>query len=217
MKKFDQWWMPDDEAHLTDHMRAVNNRVHGRLCYQHGKYLAAKPHIKDFRYAVDVGGHIGLWAFFLAHDFEGVMSFEPMDTHRECFRKNLEGFENVGLYDCALGAEQGHVALETRTAGSSGDTQVVPGATGEIRMETLDSFMLDHVDLLKIDCEGYEEFVLRGAVETLQRCKPCVIVEQKRDMSARYGLQKQSAVAYLESLGAVMRQEISGDFILSWD
>lgn len=217
LQKFDHWWMPADESHLPDHMRSVGRRVHGRLCYQYGKYEAAKPFIKQFRNAVDVGGHVGLWSFFLAHDFDAMLAFEPMELHRECWRRNMEGIGNAGLYECALGAEKGSVALETRTPGSSGDTQVRPGQKGTIPMETLDSFNFQEVDLIKIDCEGYEEFVLRGAVDTLQRCKPCVIVEQKRDFSARYGLGKQSAVAFLQNLGAVMRQEISGDFILSWD
>jgi len=216
LKKFDQWWMPADESHLPGHMQTVNHRVHGRLCYQYGKYAAAKPHIKQFRNAVDVGGHVGLWSFFLAKDFDAVLAFEPMELHRECWRRNMEGIENAGLYECALGAEQGTVALETRTPGSSGDTQVRPGQRA-IPMETLDSFSFQEVDLIKIDCEGYEEFVLRGAVDTLQRCKPCVIVEQKRDFSARYGLGKQSAVAFLQNMGAKLRMEISGDFILSWD
>lgn len=217
LKKFDEWWMPSDELHLPDHMRAVGRRVHGRLCYQYGKYEAAKPYIKQFRQVVDVGGHVGLWSFFLAYDFDAVLAFEPMALHRECWRRNMEGLKNAGLYECALGSEKTNVALETRTQGSSGDTQVRPGINGNIPMETLDSFNFQEVDFIKIDCEGYEEFVLRGAVNTLRQCKPCVIVEQKRDFSARYGLGKQSAVSFLINMGAVLRQEISGDFILSWD
>jgi FkbM family methyltransferase len=146
-----------------------------------------------------------------------VLAFEPMPLHQDCWRKNMEGIENAGLYEFALGENKGMVKLETRTPGSSGDTQVRPGEVGTIPMETLDSFNFQEVDLIKIDCEGFEEFVLRGAVETLERCKPCVIVEQKRDFSARYGCKKQSAVTLLQDMGAILRQEVSGDFILSWD
>lgn len=211
------WWMPADESHLPEHMKALNQALDGRLTYQLTKYNAAKSYVKNFSQAVDVGGHIGLWSWVMAKDFDAVVAFEPVALHRECWRKNMEGVENAGLYECALGAEKGTVTLETRTHGSSGDTQVKPGAKGTTPLETLDSFNFADVSLIKIDCEGYEEFVLRGAAATLERCKPVVIVEQKRDMSARYGLKKQSAVAFLQNLGAVMRREISGDFILSWD
>lgn len=209
--------MPADESHLPDHMKALNQPLGGRLTYQLAKYNAARAYVKNFHQAVDVGGHIGLWSWVMAKDFDAVMAFEPMEIHRECWRRNMEGLENAGLYDCALGEKKGTVALETRTHGSSGDTQVRPGAKGTTPLETLDSFNFADVGLIKIDCEGYEEFVLRGAVDTLQRCKPVVIVEQKRDFSRRYGLKKYSAVRFLEKLGAKVRKEISEDFILSWD
>jgi len=217
MKQDAQWWMPDDENHLPDHMRTVNRKVNGRLTYQFAKYGLAKAHIKEFRNVIDVGSHIGLWAWFMASDFENVLAFEPMEEHRDCWAKNMEGIRNAGMYPYALGHKESMVAVECRTPGSSGDTQVVVNKPGDIEMRTLDSFAFQDVDLIKIDCEGFEEFVLRGGVETLERCKPCVIVEQKRDMSARYGLEKQSAVKFLQDMGAVLRGEMCGDYILSWD
>lgn len=217
LQKVHGWWMLADESHLPDHMAALNQPLDGRLTYQLSKYNATKQYVKSFGQAVDVGGHIGLWSWVMAKDFEAVLAFEPMEHHRECWRKNMAGVENSGLYNCALGAEKGHVALETRTPGSSGDTQVKPGAKGTTPLETLDSFAFADVGLIKIDCEGYEEFVLRGAADTLARCKPVVIVEQKRDMSRRYGLKPQSAVRWLERRGMVLKKEISGDFILAWD
>lgn len=219
LKKFDNWWMPEYERHLPGHMRTVNQVIYGRLSYQYGKYTTAIPYIKNMRTVIDVGGHIGLWSYFLSKDFADVKAFEPMEIHRQCFAKNLIDAHNVELLGCALGEVESMVDLETRTPDSSGDTQVDPESigSGKTPMKPLDWFGFEDVDLIKIDCEGFEEFVLRGAVETLEKWKPCVIVEQKRDMSARYGLEKQSAVKFLEDLGAVMRQEISGDFIMSWD
>lgn len=217
MKKFDKWWMPDDEEHLTGWMNSVGNRQDGRLTYQYGKYAAAKPFIKQMRTVIDIGAHIGLWSYFFAKDFDVLAAFEPFELHQECWKKNMEGIENAALYKYALGEESGHVMLETRTAGSSGDTQVKPGEKGNVEIRTLDSFNFQEVDFIKIDCEGFEEFVLRGGKDTLERCKPCVIVEQKGDMSGRYGLKKLSAVKFLEKMGAKLRIEISGDYILSWD
>ncbi len=90
-----------------------------------------------------------------------------------------------------------------------------------VPVKTLDSFrrrlLVPRCDLLKIDCEGYELFVLEGAVEFLQACHPVVIVEQKDGMGSRYGVGDTAAVRFLEGLGAKMRTEIGGDFIMSWD
>jgi FkbM family methyltransferase len=130
--------------------------------------------------------------------------------------------QNVTLHACALGEKEGWVSMKTAPT-SSGDTFVtghsmlaeVAGA-GDIPMKRLDDFGFQDVDFLKVDCEGYELFVLRGAEEMLKRCRPCVIVEQKPGHAQKFGLPETAAVPYLQSLGAALLQEISGDFILAW-
>jgi FkbM family methyltransferase len=135
------------------------------------------------------------------------------------------------LHRCALGEQSGRVRIKTRTPGSSGDTGVDPdaersslraavGAEGtEVEMRTLDEFALDNVDFIKADCEGYEVFVMHGAVDTLKRCKPAIIVEQKPEtgLVARYKIGVTDAVKFLNSLGAQTRKVIQGDYILTWD
>jgi hypothetical protein len=46
-----------------------------------------------------------------------------------------------------------------------------------IVVRTLDSYGLDGVSILKVDVEGYEEDVLRGAVDTIRRCQPVIFFE----------------------------------------
>ena len=85
-------------------------------------------------------------------------------------------------------------------------------------MRTLDSFGFTDVDFVKIDCEGYEEQVVQGGRETFLRWKPCVIVEQKQHiMSKNFGIAGTPAVDLLKELGAIVRKEISGDYIMTWD
>lgn len=239
MLRFEEggWWLPDGEAHLQQWMRTMRQDAHGRLGYQLHKYRAALRFARARRVAVDVGAHVGLWSWPMSHDFARVEAYEPMAAHRECFRANMADALAAGratLHDCALGAESGPtVWLRTRTPGSSGDTGVDPEAErsslrGTVHgpgdgepapLRRLDDFGLADVDLLKVDCEGYELFVLRGAVETLRRCRPVVVVEQKPEtgMESRYGIGTTDAVAFLVGLGAVRRAGIQGDYILSWD
>jgi hypothetical protein len=81
-------------------------------------------------------------------------------------------------------------------------------------MEALDSFELADVDLIKIDCEGYEENVLRGAEQTIRRSQPVICVEQKRQMAEKFGLTPQGAVRFLETMGYVVHVEMGGDFLM---
>jgi FkbM family methyltransferase len=214
MIDFDGWKLPDGESHLQEWMRLKNQRLHGRLTYQFGKYETALHFCQKRRLAVDVGAHVGLWSWVMSHDFENVAGFEPMSEHQACWHINMKDRVNAELFECALGAEKGTVSLKTNPT-SSGDTYVVEG--GDIEQSTLDSFNLDNVDFLKIDCEGYELNVLLGAHKTLLRCKPVVVVEQKGNMIEKYGQEKLGAVNHLVDLGAKVVSEISGDFILKWD
>ena len=218
------WWMPQGERHMNEWMRTVGVERDGRLMYQGHKLDAALKWCARRRTALDIGAHIGTWSYYLAAAFERVYAWEPVELHRRCYWRNvLDVRGNVELFDCALGEERGEVVLETSEE-SSGDTRVAgssvrSGRQGAVPMKTLDDFIGSvegHVDLVKVDCEGYEYLILRGGEEMIVRNKPVVVVEQKPGKGKFYGLGDTSAVTYLKQLGATVRAEISGDFILSW-
>lgn len=215
--------LPDGETHLIHWMEQMGQTVAGRPAYQHHKYLAALRHVPAARrrVAVDVGAHIGQWSYAMAQDFAFVHAFEPVPRYQECWHANLKGVPHVYLHECALGAAQDVVSLHCATPGSHGDTRVAQAgeaanAAVSVPMNTLDSFKLDTVDLLKVDNEGYEFFVVQGARETLLRTRPVVIVEQKPGHAARYGLRDKQAVEALQELGMVLLEALSGDYILGW-
>lgn len=210
-------WLPDGETHLVDWMRQTNKIVDGKLTYQYHKLEETLRHVRAWRTAIDVGAHCGLWAMHLAKRFQFVMAFEPVAAHRQCFEANLRGAPRTWqLFPIALGEKDGSVQIHTAPT-SSGDSWV--DGDGDIPMRRLDDLVEPHlpVDLVKLDCEGYELFALRGGEELLKRCRPCVIVEQKPGRAEKFGLPRTGAVAYLQGLGAKLRREMSGDFIMGWD
>jgi len=208
------WHLPAHEQHLQKWManpKNVGDTMNGRPGYQLKKQRKALSYVKSFRTAVDVGGHIGTHSFNLAHAFKQVHAFEPVVLHRKCFEANTAGLKNITLHAVALGKAPGSVSMNTEI-GSSGNTTV--GGKGDIPMITLDSLGLEDVDYVKLDCEGFEENVLRGAEHLLVTCKPVVMVEQKRQMAADFGLETLGAVKFLQTLGYKVVEEISGDYIM---
>lgn len=215
MKQADGWFWPDQEQHLLEWMTNPKARmtINGRPAYQGKKQLRAMDFVSadKRRTAIDVGGHIGLWSYNLAHWFEDVEAFEPVALHRECFVKNLDIPQPPRLHPFALGDREDMISIHTAST-STGDSWVK--GKGEIPMKTLDSFGFNDVDFIKIDCEGYEEFVLRGAEATIEAWRPVIVVEQKRDMATKFGLKPLGAVKFLIDRGYKTAQEISGDFIM---
>lgn len=222
MREWSGLFFPDGERHLIDWMKRTGQLRDGVPQYQFHKYAAAMRWVRDRRaVAIDVGAHIGQWSSNMAKDFERVVAFEPVPAYQECWRRNMSRFDNAELQCFALGRAAGSVSLRAGTPGSFGDTFVVEdkkkaNAARNVKMRTLDSFPFSRVDFVKIDCEGYEENVVAGGREMLLREKPCVVVEQKSGHSSRHGLRQGGAVDLLRSMGAKVRSEISGDYIMSW-
>ncbi len=213
MKNYRGLYLPEGETHLVEWMDKVNHVVDGKPTYQYHKLEEALKHVKAWRAAVDIGAHAGLWSMHLTNRFRQLHAFEPVAAHRDCWTRNMEGRGGL-LYPCALGENEGAVSIITEPT-SSGDSRV--GGAGDIPLKRLDDFLFGDIDFVKLDCEGYELFALRGAEQTLIRCRPCVIVEQKPGHAQRFGLGETDAVSYLTGLGAKVRKVLSGDFILSWD
>ncbi len=203
-------WLPENEKHLCELMSQNNKIVNGKLTYQYHKLEMAMEHVTRFRTAIDVGAHCGLWSMHLVDRFDYVEAFEPVELHREAFRMNVKG--NYALRECALGETEGSVSMYTADT-SSGDTTVA--GDGDIPMHRLDDLLdLDDVDFIKLDCEGYELFALKGGIELIKRCKPVICVEQKPGKGKQFGLGDTDAVKWLESIGYTLVNQYSGDYIL---
>jgi FkbM family methyltransferase len=211
-------WLPDGEKHFPEWMTRNGEIVDGRGTYQIKKIRAALSHCRSFRTAVDVGGHVGLWSMRLVKTFQVVHAFEPMAVFRECFERNLAGEVNrVVLYPVALGRERGRVSMAYDPADSGGTHVDAAVAGGDAEMLPLDEYDFSDVDLVKIDCEGFEHHVIAGARETLLRCRPCVIVEQKpHKLGPNFGIKGTPAVDALRQLGWIVQREIGGDYIMTF-
>jgi FkbM family methyltransferase len=129
--------------------------------------------------AIDVGANIGYYALMLANQIgpgSEVICIEPEPANLVELRRNIEAnhLTNVTVLAAAAAAEEGSAEL---LCGING--QVVPLGHGEIRVRTLalDRLAERAIGFIKIDVEGYELEVLRGARNLISRHQPNLFVE----------------------------------------
>lgn len=225
MRLIEGIWLPDGDEHFAEHLRR-GPRVAGAGSYQLNKInLAVGATPEDRRYlAVDVGAHVGLWTRALAQYFQRVIAFEPVPAFLECWRLNVASAGAADRCFCApaaCGAETGELRLrvERENSGNSHVAAAGDGGTIAAQVVTLDSCLAGEldVDLIKVDVEGYELEVLRGARALLERCRPVVIVEQKPGNAERYGKKQFDARDFLAKMGARLVWERAGDVCMRWD
>lgn len=137
---------------------------------------------------LDIGGNIGLTALLFSDLSAKVLAFEPSPTTFSLLQANLAqaGFENVTAFNRGLGPSASTTTLtfsqHNRSGGFVSD-QIHLGAgyiTESIQIETLDDLvlpMVDHVNFIKIDVEGFEADVLDGGMRLLERDRPTVVLE----------------------------------------
>lgn len=204
---------------MVEWMNRSGEIVDGRGTYQIKKIRAAieicKAHNRGAM-AIDIGAHVGFWSMHLVNSFTYVYAFEPIPMHRECFVQNVES-PYCMLMPYALGAENGDAWL-TIPDGSSGGTHVSDDGNIHAEMRTLDSLQFASCDFIKIDVEGFELDVLRGADETIRKFWPIICVEQKPHTPGGKkhigGGSSRPAVDHLVGMGYSINQELSGDFIM---
>lgn len=167
----------------------------------------ALQYVQRFRFAVDGGAHRGIWTRVLAQRFEHVLAFEP---HAE--NAAHVPAERTTLIHAALGEAPGRASMAPGED-NTGEWHLTAG--DEVDVLALDAFALTVCDFLKLDVEGYELFALRGAAETLKRCRPVVLIEEKWHCE-RYGIAPGAAPAFLIELGMREIARCNKDHVFIW-
>ncbi len=145
------------------------------------------------RAAIDIGANKGVWTLYLARHCRHVYAFEANPKVYRWLTRYVR-LSNVTASALALSDAEGKAVLRVPkyTRGYSNQhaslsPENVSENFGAVEVETkpLDALRLDDVGFIKIDVEGHELAVLRGARETLKRSKPTLVVEMEERHTKR--------------------------------
>lgn len=138
--------------------------------------------------AIDAGANIGALTIGMARLVQphgSVHAFEPQRTLFDILASNirLNGLTNVVAHARAVGSARSTIRvppLDYRRRDNFGGVGL-GGEQGEaVEMITIDSLGLARLRLLKVDVEGMEAQVLRGARATIERLQPALYIENDR-------------------------------------
>jgi len=166
------------EVYAWDEILANHVRING-VFYEDETLSYIRTNFPCQKTILDVGANIGNHTTFLAEfmNAERIHAFEPHPMNFELLQRNMEKYPHVTLHDYALGETIKRMSIETEL-GNMGNVKVLDdNSNGEIKMFPLDAFDFQDVTLIKIDVEGYEWGVLQGAIETIRRWQPVLVVE----------------------------------------
>lgn len=149
----------------------------------------------------ECGAHHGFTTLLLADRVgrEGkVIAFEASKHNCEILHKNIElnKLSNVTAYNYAVGSSEGQICIS-----SSMNSNVLKTSSGDtVKMVCLDSFENENPDFVKIDVEGYEAEVLKGAQEILDM-KPKIEIEVHTELLAKYNTSAQEILDLIKAKG----------------
>ena len=159
---------------------------------------------------VDVGANIGYFTL-LASRWVGptgrVIALEPVASTYRRLRRNLElnGAGNVTTLQCGASARSGTAKMAV--GGDAGHSHLVRDedaatAAEGVALTTVDELVEAHglrrLDVLKVDVEGADFDVIRGAATTLRRLRPVVLMEV--ELIQKFGASIEQVEAFMESL-----------------
>jgi len=180
------------------HAAFLNSEAVGTLA---NDYLASHLVVamcKPRKTFVDVGAHIGSIISEVLH-FDSSIKVVAVEAIPEKAKKLKKKFPNVDIHDCAVGDSNGFVSFfiyinKTGFSSLGKPTAQSDDSIAEIKVpiKKLDDLIVStDVDVIKIDVEGAELGVLRGAVNLLNQSRPIIMFESGPQLDDGLGYTKE--------------------------
>lgn len=173
----------------------------GRLDHDINMLPLVLKHINRGDVVIDAGAFIGDHTIAYAKavcETGKVLAFEPSIDSFECLKYNMRDFKNTICLNHGLGSENKKVDI-IKVEGNLGMNYMASGDS--IEVFTIDWFKFDKLNFIKIDVEGYELEILKGATETIKKLKPKMLIEINQMALERMNLKREDIFQFLDEHG----------------
>jgi FkbM family methyltransferase len=152
---------------------------------------------RNLRTCLDIGANIGLASLTmhrLAPEAQ-ILAFEPSPLTFKYLSENISQAgcsDRVSMNQLAMGEAEGSMKLFVNEESAANNHISIDGAGIAVAVSTIDIFCrendIDSVDFIKIDTEGFDNFVLKGASQIIFRDRPVIMFEfNEHDIISYFG------------------------------
>jgi FkbM family methyltransferase len=217
MKNVKGWQLPEWDTHFEKMLKEIN----GKYEYQYSQRQYALSYVNNFNLnALDIGSNIGFWSVELCNKFKHVYAFEPHPENNECYKKNLNQYNNYTLYEIAVSNVSNkilelYVSPDECGNASLNNFGVMEGTTDRkieavslktisVKVEKIDDYNLKDIGFIKVDCQNHEQEVVEGAIQTIDKYSPVLCLElpvrNKKEIDYRNNM-----IEYLKKYNYILR------------
>jgi FkbM family methyltransferase len=138
-----------------------------------------------------------------------VYTFEPDPLSFFCLTNNCQ-FDNIIKFNAALGDKNGLIKVKEFHPDNRGMNRVEPTTdiAHSIPIVAIDNFELQDVKLIQLDLEGYEIPAIKGALKTIKKHKPVMILECGDEINPDDAPHRTQLVDMMESIGYSMHRSL---------
>lgn len=137
---------------------------------------------------IDIGANIGNHSLYFAKKFKQVIAFEPLPSNCWILKSNLylNKINNLMLIEKGLSNINTQMAVDASNRKNTNNSvsEIIEGSNNQIVVdvaigdEEIEKLNLDKkIDVIKIDVEGHEPFVVEGLKKTIEKNKPLIFWE----------------------------------------
>jgi FkbM family methyltransferase len=227
MKNVKGWQLPEWDTHFEKMLKEVN----GKYEYQYAQRQYALSYVNNFNLnALDIGSNIGFWSVELCNKFKHVYAFEPHPENNECYKKNLNQYNNYTLYEIAVSNVSNkilelYVSPDECGNASLNNFGVMEGTTDRkieavslktisVKVEKIDDYNLKDIGFIKVDCQNHEQEVVEGAIQTIDKYSPVLCLElpvrNKKEIDYRNNM-----IEYLKKYNYILRGSLGKETLFT--
>lgn len=191
-----------------------------------------EPHLKNIftkfvdksSTVIEAGAHIGVHTLTLSKLAKSVLAFEPFVDTFHVLQKNTRDYNNITVFNLGLSDQQedsGFEWIDENNVAVAGlinnpltDYSIKKSPYKHVVKNTTIDLLNKKVDFIKIDVEGYETKVIKGALNTIKKHTPVIVLECWKNRHGEFDTNyTKNQFQFLLDIGYTVKHILGPDFL----